>query len=625
MIVKMSKVEIAGLKELLEDTLDLLRDMGLFQIETETVGFIEKAEEEYIETFSLDQKGLSKKLLLEDLRLKIEELFSYLPDIPTRKSYIEPEDVVETLRRLVSGHIKYCEGLKNKKELLQKEASELSRYKIFLEAIEPVIGVLEKTEEIDFTGLTIKDPESIPNIRRLLFRLTEGRYELFTNRASDGSIAGVIVTERTFSETLRKALSEERIPEISFPADLERLPFSERLKVINERIEQISKEMSSAEHEILRFTMRWRPLYERVREWIDDRLSLMRATAHVFETRLCFIIYGWIPSEAVPDLEKKLKERFRGAVTIVEKEIYEEDLERVPVMLKNPPYFEPFELMVRILPLPRYTSFDPTPFIGIFFPIFFGMILGDSGYGLILLGLSIFLIKRFRLKKTVKDIGKILLVCSIYSVFFGVLYGEFFGEFGHELFGMEPLCIERRTAVIPMLYFALTVGLSHVIIGLFLGFIGGLKRRAKKEAIARLIDIFLILSIILGVSVFCGIVPERFMTPVLSLVLILTPLLLLTGGLLAPLELIKSIGNIISYARIMAIGLTSVLLAFVANRLAGMTGNIIAGAVVAGLLHLLNIILGVFSPAIHSMRLHYVEFFSKFIEPGGRRFEPFRK
>jgi V/A-type H+-transporting ATPase subunit I len=75
----------------------------------------------------------------------------------------------------------------------------------------------------------------------------------------------------------------------------------------------------------------------------------------------------------------------------------------------------------------------------------------------------------------------------------------------------------------------------------------------------------------------------------------------------------------------MAIGLTSVLLAFVANRLAGMTGNIIAGAVVAGLLHLINIILGVFSPAIHSMRLHYVEFFSKFIEPGGRRFEPFRK
>jgi V/A-type H+-transporting ATPase subunit I len=108
-------------------------------------------------------------------------------------------------------------------------------------------------------------------------------------------------------------------------------------------------------------------------------------------------------------------------------------------------------------------------------------------------------------------------------------------------------------------------------------------------------------------------------------ILLLAPLLLFTGGLLAPLELLKSMGNIISYARIMAIGLTSVLLAHVANRLAGMTGDIITGIVVACLLHLLNLIIGIVSPALHALRLHYVEFFSKFLEPGGRKFQPFRK
>ena len=73
---------------------------------------------------------------------------------------------------------------------------------------------------------------------------------------------------------------------------------------------------------------------------------------------------------------------------LAEKEMREEDLERVPIILKNPPYFKPFEIFTSILPLPAYTSYDPTPFIGIFFPVFFGMILGDAGYGLLLGGCS---------------------------------------------------------------------------------------------------------------------------------------------------------------------------------------------------------------------------------------------
>jgi len=134
-----------------------------------------------------------------------------------------------------------------------------------------------------------------------------------------------------------------------------------------------------------------------------------------------------------------------------------------------------------------------------------------------------------------------------------------------------------------------------------------------------------ILCIIVLVASFFELFPDILTRPLVIAILILTPLLLFTGGLLAPLELLKSIGNIISYARIMAIGLASVMLAFVANRLGGLTGDIVMGVVVAGLLHLVNIILGVFSPTIHSLRLHYVEFFGKFVEHGGKKFEPLKK
>jgi len=87
----------------------------------------------------------------------------------------------------------------------------------------------------------------------------------------------------------------------------------------------------------------------------------------------------------------------------------------------------------------------------------------------------------------------------------------------------------------------------------------------------------------------------------------------------------KTIGNIISYARIMAIGTASVVLAMVANRMVELTDNLALGIVVASIIHLLNAVLAVFSPAIHSIRLHYVEFFSKFYQTGGRRYEPFRR
>ncbi|MBL8107909.1 MAG: hypothetical protein JNJ72_20240, partial [Anaerolineales bacterium] len=96
------------------------------------------------------------------------------------------------------------------------------------------------------------------------------------------------------------------------------------------------------------------------------------------------------------------------------------------------------------------------------------------------------------------------------------------------------------------------------------------------------------------------------------------------GIVMGPIEFLTLIGNVLSYLRIAAIGLASVFLAKVANEMAGMVGNVVVGAILAILIHALNLVLGMFSPTIHSLRLHYVEFFRKFYEGGGRRYEPFK-
>jgi V/A-type H+-transporting ATPase subunit I len=281
--------------------------------------------------------------------------------------------------------------------------------------------------------------------------------------------------------------------------------------------------------------------------------------------------------------------------------------------------------MSRLLPLPKYSSYDPTPLIGLFFPVFFGMILGDVGYGAILLVLALFLARHFPPQQLASDIGKVLGVAALYTLFFGFLYGELFGNLGETWLGLHPIWFDRGKAILPMTVFALTVGVVHVLLGITLGALADLRRHKPRQALLKLAMLLTVLLLVLALVGWFY--PQSWLAtgPLLIGVGILLPVLIAAEGLLAPLELLKTMGNIISYIRIMAIGFSSVLLATVANQLGGMTGDILVGILVAGILHAFNLLLGVFAPTVHSLRLHYVEFFSKFLDLGGRRFEPWKK
>jgi len=624
----MSKVEIVGPREALQDVVSLLQELKVLQIETGAEAMAGKdAGEDVIAPFLHDEqeRALFERLFLEDLHRRIDDLFLYLPKVAVRTSYIEPRSILHTVYTTVEKHIRTARTLHQRREDRQKEIEEQNRFAVFLRTLDDLFHETQAPPNLDVIMLTIKDLSAVDAIRKMIAGLTDGKFKFYTVPAKGGTLAGMITIEKDVSSTVSAALTREHVPELKLPPDFEALSLSGKIAYLQERTRDLGREIEGINAELDAMGRRWTPIYRRVREWIDERVSLLMTTASVLQTTMCFYIRGWVPAVDVNLLRAQLDASFGMKVVLEERHVREEDLAKAPVVIMNPPYFRPFEIFGRLLPVPAYSSFDPTPFIGIFFPLFFGMILGDAGYGVLLLVLALFLRRRYAKKRDVADAARVLLVSSLYTVLFGVLYGEFFGDLGTRLFGMEPIFIERRTSIMPMMLFALSAGVVHIVLGLLLGAVTSFRQKVRREGFAKLLNVLIILCLIAVFASFFGYIPGLLSRPIIMVILIATPFLLFSGGLLAPLELLKNIGNIISYVRIMAIGLTSVLLAHVANQMAGATGDIVLGVMAAALLHLLNIVLGIFSPTIHALRLHYVEFFSKFVESGGKKFEPMHK
>ncbi|MEC9491329.1 V-type ATP synthase subunit I [Flexistipes sp.] len=616
----MSKVRIVGPKECSDNVLNVIQQLECMQIER-----FEEEIESPEKRYHVTEKEITEKVYLEEFKQKINELFSYLPEVEVRKSYINPVNVLDFLKNLVDKHKEYSRTINEEINNLKQNLSSLEKHRSFLTAFEDIATKDYRLLSSDAVGLILKDKKYLENLNLIVEEITDNAYEVFSRILDDKSIAVIYVFDERFAEPVRKKLSMENVKEYQFPEELESKSFFQKLSYISDKIKNMENEILRKEDELHNFAVRWLPVYQSVLNWINARLNLISAKNIIYETKYCFVIFGWLPSKDLEKLKNAIADYCLEEIDIKELEITQADLNRIPVMLHNSTYFKPFSLFTRFLPLPSYTSFDPTIFIGIFLPVFFGMILGDMGYGIIILIISLAMIFLSKPDTTVSDAGKVFSVCAVYTIIFGFLYGEFFGSFGRHIFGLEPILVDREEEILTTAYLAVSIGVFHVLLGLVLNGISSIRSKNLKSFITSLA-----MTILIAASVVLLVVLFKWEKGLLSMSLIwiivgLTFVLVILGGLIAPLEILKSMGNIISYVRIMAIGLASVMLAHVANMLSGKAGNIFLGIFIAVLLHLLNLLLGVFSPTIHSLRLNYVEFFSKFLESEGKGFKPLKK
>ncbi|MBI3600385.1 MAG: hypothetical protein HY097_07055, partial [Nitrospinae bacterium] len=517
-------------------------------------------------------------------------------------------------------------GLHKKRSEIAEGLSLIARYERILKGLAPLISKLSDLKAIEFTGVIVDKDKAgvIPLLESEIKRITDGMYQIFRKELEGESIGVIIAYQRDYDLKVRSLLSEEGISEIKLPAEYSGLPLFEALKIMIRKKGEMTLEIKEIEKELDKISGEWYWKIEGFMGVLKDLVDEFRTLGYCKVTKYTFFITGWAPQRDLPLLRDSIKDKFGERALLRELEIRKEELERIPVSIRNPGIVKPFEIFMSILPPPRYDSIDPTPFLAIFFPVFFGLILGDSAHGLILLIFTLILRRRFAENDVIKDLTKVFFLCAVYSIIFGFLFGEFFGSAG-ERFGMHPILLDRGGTIKGFLIISIAIGVGHIMLGFILSLLNSIKWKRKKEAVGKLSSILMLFAILLAIASVAGYLPRGFLFFGIILSIAVIPVILIFEGLIGIIEVIKSLSNIVSYTRIMALGTAAVMMSLVANRVGKMSGNIIIGIIIAGIIHALNIVIGVFSPTIQALRLHYVEFFSKFYKEGNRRYIPFRK
>ena len=369
--------------------------------------------------------------------------------------------------------------------------------------------------------------------------------------------------------------------------------------------------------------------------FLEERLRLAYDEKGVFskfgETESTTIIEGWVPeSDFAKTCEKIMKHRGFPL------ELRKLTKDKAPTKLRNIRAARPFEELIRLIGVPKEGGIDPTLFLAITFPLFYGMMLGDAGYGLLILLMGALALKAGWIKKKsgMGDLARIIMISSAFAIVFGFMFGEFFGDLGHTLFGMKPLLFERTENVQSFLLVALGIGIVHISLGIILGFAEELAEKGIWHAVCSKLSWLVIeAGLLLLTAQFVGwALPEASKVPAIILTATGFLLLLVGEGAFGILEMVSFLSNILSYTRLVAVGLASAYLPIVVNQMAGMVWDFKAGFVPVGILfalliglagHSISITLGILASFIHSARLHYVEFFGKFYESGGDAYKPF--
>ena len=631
----MKRLELVGLNSERKRLIEYLQKCGVVDISDSRYEVL-KSRETAGTISQLESNMAGTKSAIDILPLKKGGLFSKRTELPCEQYRLEAGET--------SHMLDVVQDILQIRRSIEKNNDELS--------------VLEIEENALSNFVSLDVPIGLKYTRRTLVKtgIAEGEWdeEKVWQKLGELKIGAVYfeILKATKQQTMLwiMYLQEEEQKIAKFFADInfavpKNLPKNEPAKRIEE-IETRKKEILAENKELSEKLSEFAEKREDL-ELFYDKMAIRRDKYRALEkigiSKNAFFISGYLPERYSETLEAELSKNFTVSVEIREPNAEEE----VPVAFCNNAFVAPVEGITSDYSMPSANDIDPNPIMAFFYYFFFGMMFSDAGYGLLLMIVCGILGFGNVLEKKKRNTFRMFFYCGISTTFWGLMYGSFFGDmiatvsktFGNGKLALLPILVDPVKKPLSVLIMSVVFGVIHILTAMAIKFYMTWKSGEKWAAV---FDTGFWILVISGIGILAA--GSALSMPIVTQIgkyiaigaavgLVLTqgrssknPILKLFNGILSLYDITSIVGDVLSYSRLMALGLATGVIASVVNVLGSLGGNSIVGLIsfiaISIFGHTLNFAINMLGAYVHTNRLQYVEFYQKFYEGGGRKYSP---
>lgn len=643
----MNKINIIGLNSVKTGLIKELMDLGVVEISSQDTKLTDPEWITYIE-----KDGNENEILNLDSKIsKTDEVLNYLDKYDNRKKPMIASRRTVTVKEYENSLERLSEIEKNTDIILNliseynEYSSEQNKIEANIMSLKPWIGYsvpleMNKTRNTHiFTGV-VPIFADIEKLKSDIKENTDLCYLDMTNSDKDQHYISVICINEKMDDVY-EILKQHGFNVVNFK-DLTGTA-SENIKKYESDLKEISGKKKNVEIKITNL-VKLKDDIQLMRDYLTIERDKARTLDNILKTDKTFYIEGWIPRKT----EEKVVEVLKKYECWYEVNEPDKD-EQTPVLLNNNSFTKPFEAITELYSLPSSANVDPTPTMAPFYCIFFGLMLADLGYGLFMAVACSLVLNKFKPEGTLKKMLKMFFYCGISTGFWGIMFGSFFGDaipaaakvFFNADVSISPVWINPMSQPMTLLIFSFILGVIHLFVGM------GIKaymliRDGKPWDALFDIGFWYIFIVGLGLLLFGNSIAAglgsvgKWLSLAGAVGLILTQgrekkniIGKLIGGVMSLYNITSYLSDILSYSRLLALGLATSVVSSVVSILGSMGGSGFLGSILLIVVllvgHSFNFAINALGAFVHAARLQYVEYFGKFYEGGGEAFDPLYK